>query len=88
MHFNCLTLVEAILEPKRQLSIFFVSYFAAKLLHLGSHASSLPLFLYLLYFPTFILQDIVLLVSSKLLLYRDTTGQSSLIRKSFGGLLA
>jgi hypothetical protein len=88
MHFNVLAPVHALLGPKTQFALFFVASFTAKLLHLASHASSLPILLYILYFPTFIAPDVLLLIGSKLLLYTHTNGQASPIRRLLGGLLA
>lgn len=85
MHVNFLAPFQAILRPKTQFALFFVSYFTAKLLHLGSHAGSLPILLYILYFPTFLLEDALLLVISKLLVYRQNGGA---FRKSIGISLA
>lgn len=88
MQFNLFVPVQAFLRPRNQFSLFFVAYFVAKLLHLGSHAASLPIVLYLLYFPTFLLPDILLLFGSKVLIYTQHGGQTSAIRKAIGGLLA
>ena len=88
MQFNLLAPAQAFLRPKNQFALFFVAYFGAKLLHLASHAASLPILLYLLYFPTFLLPDFVLLVASKLLVYTQNGGQTSTTRKVVGGLLA
>jgi hypothetical protein len=88
MFFNIFAPLQALAKPKFQLALFFVAFFVAKLLHLGSHAASLPVVLYLLYTPTFFLPDVLLLVGSKTILYRFNGGQSSLVRKSFGGILA
>lgn len=88
MQFNLLAPFQAILRPKYQFALFFVSYFTAKLLHLGSHAGSLPVLLYLLYFPTFLLPDVLLLVFSKVLVYRHNGSQSSNIRRWVGVSLA
>ena len=85
MQVNLLAPFQAILRPKNQLALFFVSYFTAKLLHLGSHAGSLPILLYILYFPTFLLVDILLLVISKLLIYRQNGGT---VRRAIGFSLA
>lgn len=85
MLFNPLALVQAFWRPKNQFALFFVSYFLAKLLHLGSHASSLPILLYILYFPTFLLQDWLLLVISKTFIY---TQHGGIYRKVIGCLLA
>jgi hypothetical protein len=88
MQFNILAPLQALARPKNQFALFFVAFFVAKLLHLGSHAASLPVVLYLLYTPTFLLPDVLLLVGSKILIYRLNGGQSSAVRKSFGGILA
>lgn len=89
MQFNFLAPAQAFLDPKNQFAIFFLASFVAKLLHLGSHAASLPILLYVLYFPTFLLPDLILLVGSKLLLYTaHNGGQTSPVRKVIGGLLA
>ncbi|CAO2648233.1 Nn.00g075000.m01.CDS01 [Neocucurbitaria sp. VM-36] len=89
MQFNFLAPFQAFLDPKHQFAIFFVASFVAKLLHLGSHAASLPILLYVLYFPTFLFPDLILLVGSKLLVYTTQNGgQTSPIRKMLGGLLA
>jgi hypothetical protein len=88
MQLNYLAPFQALARTKTQFALFFVAFFAAKLLHLGSHATSLPIFLYLLYTPTFLLPDVLLLVGSKVLVYRHNGGQPSITRKFFGGLLA
>ncbi|KAH7079478.1 alkaline-phosphatase-like protein [Paraphoma chrysanthemicola] len=88
MQLNLLAPFQAFLRPKSQFALFFVAFFIAKLLHLGSHFASLPIVLYLLYFPTFLLPDVLLLVGSKLLVYRHNGGQASTIRKCIGGVLA
>ncbi|KAF1844951.1 alkaline phosphatase-like protein [Cucurbitaria berberidis CBS 394.84] len=88
MQINYLAPLQAFLDPKNQFALFFVGSFVAKLLHLGSHATSLPIVLYLLYFPTFILPDVILLVGSKLLVYTQNARHASPYRKIFGGLLA
>ena len=88
MQLNYLAPFQAVARTKTQFALFFVAFFVAKLLHLGSHAGSLPIVLYVLYTPTFFLPDVLLLVGSKVLVYRLNGGQSSAIRKFFGGLLA
>lgn len=88
MQVNLLAPLQVILRPKNQFALFVVSYLTAKLLHLGSHAGSLPILLYLLYFPTFLLPDFLLLVSGKLLIYRHNGGQTSNTRRLLGGFLA
>jgi hypothetical protein len=88
MQLNILAPIQALSRPKNQFALFFVAFFVAKLLHLGSHFASLPIVLYFLYTPTFLLPDILLLVGSKVLVYRHNGGQSSATRKFFGGILA
>jgi hypothetical protein len=88
MQLNYLAPVQALSRTKTQFALFFVAFFSAKLMHLGSHAGSLPIVLYLLYTPTFLLPDVLLLVCSKVLVYRLHGGQASAIRKFFGGALA
>jgi hypothetical protein len=88
MQLNLLAPLQALAKPKFQFALFFVAFFVAKLLHLGSHAASLPVILYILYTPTFLLPDVLLLVGSKIVIYRFNGGQSSLARISFGAILA
>ncbi|KAH4294153.1 hypothetical protein HBH64_164920 [Parastagonospora nodorum] len=88
MQLNILAPLEALSRTKNQFALFFVAFFVAKLLHLGSHFGSLPIVLYLLYTPTFFLPDVLLLVGSKVLVYRHNGGQSSAFRKFFGAILA
>jgi hypothetical protein len=88
MQVNIFAPLQALSRPKNQFALFFVAFFVAKLLHLGSHAASLPVILYLLYTPTFLLPDILLLLGSKVLVYRFKGGQSSAVRKILGGVLA
>jgi hypothetical protein len=88
MQVNVFAPFQVVLRPRNQFALFVVSYFTAKLLHLGSHAGSLPILLYLLYFPTFLLPDALLLLGSKLLIYRHSGNQPSTIRKWIGAALA
>ncbi|KAH8731854.1 alkaline-phosphatase-like protein [Phaeosphaeriaceae sp. PMI808] len=88
MALKYLAPIQALSRPKNQFSFFFVAFFVAKLMHLGSHAGSLPIVLYLLYTPTFFLPDVFLLLSSKLLIYRINGGQPSALRRIIGGALA
>jgi hypothetical protein len=88
MQLNYLASVQGLARTKTQFALFFVAFFSAKLMHLGSHAGSLPIILYVLYTPTFLLPDVLLLLGSKVLVYRLHGGQSSAIRKFFGGVLA
>ncbi|KAK7542135.1 alkaline-phosphatase-like protein [Phyllosticta citribraziliensis] len=71
-----------------QFAFFFVSFFAAKLLHLYTHILSLPILLYLLYLPTFLSTDVALLAFGKLLFYRRKRCAFGMLRKLLGGLLA
>ncbi|KAB2573279.1 hypothetical protein DBV05_g8066 [Lasiodiplodia theobromae] len=72
------------LKAKSQFALCFVSSFAAKLLHLYSHRSSLPILLIVLYTPTFFLPDVILILFTKFI-YRQDRGK---ICKIFGGLYA
>lgn len=71
-----------------QFAFFFVSFFAAKLLHLYTHIVSLPILLYLLYLPTFLSTDVALIAFGKLLFYRRKRCAFGMLRKVLGGLLA
>jgi membrane protein YqaA with SNARE-associated domain len=88
MQLNYLAPLQALSKTKHQFALFFVAFFSAKLMHLGSHVGSLPIVLYLLYTPTFLLPDVLILIGSKVLVYRLNGGQSSTTRKFFGGVLA
>lgn len=77
--------LSVLLRTKDQFALFFVSSFAAKLLHLYSHRSSLPILLFLLYTPTFLLPDVLLILFGRLVVYRPNRGR---IWRLFGGLLA
>lgn len=77
--------LSVLLRTKDQFALFFVSSFAAKLLHLYSHRASLPILLIILYTPTFFLPDVVLLLFNKLVVYRQNRSRAWRI---FGGLLA
>ncbi|KAL5115626.1 hypothetical protein ACEQ8H_006513 [Pleosporales sp. CAS-2024a] len=88
MQLNILAPLQALSKTKNQFALFFVAFFVAKLLHLASHFTSLPIVLYILYTPTFLLPDLLLLVGSKVLVYRQNRGQSSTSRKFFGAILA
>lgn len=72
------------LKAKSQFALCFVSSFAAKLLHLYSHRTSLPILLIVLYTPTFLLPDVILILFTKFI-YRQDRGK---ICKIFGGLYA
>jgi hypothetical protein len=88
MHINLLAPLQAVARPKNQFALFFVGSFTAKLLHLGSHFASLPIVLYILYLPTFLLPDFLLLVGSKVLVYRLNGGRFATARNVLGGILA
>ena len=49
-------------------SVLLVSSLAAKVIHLSSHRSSLPILLFVLYLPTFFIPDALLIVGARLLL--------------------
>lgn len=55
-----------------------VSLLSAKLLHLFSHFSALPLLLFLLYLPTFLLLDIIVVLGGRLLFRWSRIGGISL----------
>lgn len=77
--------LSVLLRTKDQFALFFVSSFAAKLLHLYSHRASLPILLIVLYTPTFFLPDVLLVLFNKLVVYRQNRSRAWRI---FGGLLA
>lgn len=77
--------LSVLLRTKDQFALFTVSSFAAKLLHLYSHRASLPILLIVLYTPTFLLPDLLLLLFGKLVVYRPNRGRAW---KICGGLLA
>lgn len=60
---------------------------SAKLLHLYTHRSSLPPLLSLLYLPTFLLQDVILLVCSKVLIFRQDKNGFYMSRRLLAALL-
>ncbi|KAH7065072.1 hypothetical protein B0J12DRAFT_639019 [Macrophomina phaseolina] len=72
------------LRAKSQFTLLFVSSFAAKLIHLYSHRSSLPILLIVLYTPTFLLPDVLLVLFGKFVYGHNR----SRIWKLFGALLA
>lgn len=73
-----------LLRTRDQFSLFFVSFFSAKVLHLYSHRTSLPILLFILYLPTFLLPDAALLVVGQTVIFRHNAGT---VRKWIGGLL-
>lgn len=50
--------------------LLVVSLLCAKGLHLFSHLPALPIFLFLLYFPTFVFPDVVVVLVSRVLFQR------------------
>lgn len=77
--------LSVLLRTKDQFALFFVSFFAAKLLHFYSHRASLPILLLALYTPTFFFPDVLLILFGRLVVYRQNRGRAWRI---FGGLLA
>ena len=77
--------LSVLLRTRDQFALFFVSSFAAKLLHLYSHRASLPVLLLLLYTPTFLLPDLLLVLVGRLLVFRPNRGRTWRV---LGGLLA
>ncbi|KAF8424283.1 alkaline-phosphatase-like protein [Tirmania nivea] len=59
-------------------SIMVVSLLTAKFLHLFSHFSALPLLLFLLYLPTFLLLDIIVILGGRLFFRWSRVGGISL----------
>ena len=51
-------------------TLLVVSQLSAKLLHLGSHVPAVPVFLFLLYLPTFLLPDAVVVLVSRVVFQR------------------
>jgi hypothetical protein len=48
-------------------TLLVVSLLSAKFLHLFSHLSAVPIFLFLLYFPTFVFPDVVVILVSRVI---------------------
>jgi hypothetical protein len=48
-----------------------VALLAAKMLHLFSHLPSTPILLFVLYFPTFLTPDLVVILASRLIFERS-----------------
>ena len=55
-------------------AVLVTASFASKIIHLSSHRHSLPILLFLLYLPTFLLPDVALAVVSRLLLPSRSSG--------------
>ena len=75
-------------KSKYHFALLALSSFTGKLLHLYSHRTSIPVLLFVLYLPTFLLPDVVLITGSKVLLYRHECGRFSTFRKVLGGIVA
>jgi hypothetical protein len=69
-------------------SLLVVSSLSAKILHLFSHIQSLPILLFLLYLPTFLIEDICVIVVGRLLLHQSHHGLISTITAIIGGFFA
>ena len=54
-------------------SVFFVSLLFAKLLHLYIHIHSIAVIDFIVYLPTFFLQDVFLVLIARLLLRKERT---------------
>lgn len=54
-------------------AVYFVSILFAKLLHLYIHIHSISVIDYIVYLPTFFLQDVFLVLIGRLLLRRERT---------------
>ena len=68
-------------------SLLVVSILASKLLHLFQHVHTIPPLRFVLYFPTFFVQDVVVAIAGRLLLHNGT-GALSVVGLLFGGFLA
>ena len=55
-------------------SVLVTAALASKIIHLSSHRQSLPILLFVLYLPTFLLPDFALAVVSRLLLPSRSNG--------------
>ncbi|KAF2135824.1 uncharacterized protein K452DRAFT_280927 [Aplosporella prunicola CBS 121167] len=75
-------------RTKNQYSLFIVSSFASKLLHLYTHRASLPILLTLLYTPTFLLPDALLITFGRLLVYRQNYRRFTAPARLLGAFLA
>lgn len=68
-------------------SLFVVSVFASKFLHLFQHAHTIPPLRFILYFPTFFVQDVIVSIALRLLLHNGS-GALSVVGLVFGGFLS
>lgn len=68
-------------------SVFVVSVVASKLLHLFQHAHTIPPLRFILYFPTFFIQDAIVSIALRLLLHGGS-GALSVAGLVIGGFLA
>lgn len=69
------------------LSILAVSVLSSKALHLFEHAHSIPPYNFVVYFPTFFIQDALLCIAIWLLLH-VTSGVKSIVAVIVSGILA
>ncbi|PGH01930.1 hypothetical protein AJ79_07761 [Helicocarpus griseus UAMH5409] len=69
-------------------SLLVVAVLSAKLLHLFQHARSIPLLRFIIYFPTFFIQDCFLIIVQRLLLHGQTRSVQSTVGLAIGGFLA
>ncbi|PGG97782.1 hypothetical protein GX51_07164 [Blastomyces parvus] len=68
-------------------SVLVVALLAAKLLHLFQHARSIPLLRFVVYFPTFFIQDCFLIIVQRLLLHGQSRNLYSILGLSIGAFL-
>ncbi|KKZ64094.1 hypothetical protein EMCG_01591 [[Emmonsia] crescens] len=69
-------------------SILVVALLAAKLHHLFQHAHSIPLLRFVVYFPTFFIQDCFIITVQRLLLHGQSRNTLSILGLLIGGFLA
>ncbi|OAX79570.1 hypothetical protein ACJ72_06113 [Emergomyces africanus] len=69
-------------------SVLAVAILASKLLHLFLHAHSIPWLRFVIYFPTFFIQDCLLIIVQRLLLQGQSRYALSLLGISIGAVLA
>lgn len=69
-------------------SILVVALLAAKLHHLFQHARSIPLLRFVVYFPTFFIQDCFIITVQRLLLHGQSRNTLSILGLSIGAFLA
>ncbi|KAL2370206.1 sulfatase domain-containing protein [Blastomyces gilchristii SLH14081] len=68
-------------------SVLVVALLAAKLLHLFQHARSIPLLRFVVYFPTFFIQDCFVIIVQRLLLNGQSRNLYSILGLSIGAFL-